>query len=468
MGKIRIFRRHVPLQIILIGAIESLLLCLSFYLGAYLRFGGEPAAVIDNLGPLHYPALLFAGIMILSLSAMGLYQIGLRERRLGILLRLAVGFGVGIVLLMLVYYTFPTLYVGRGVLALAVLIAFLSIMLLRPALLKVLDIESIKPRVLVLGTGKKAAAIIKRMRRRSDRRGFRLAGFVQYDGDDCEIERQGSVIRVHGSIARYAIAHQIDEIVVALDDRRNTLSLNDLLRCRLAGIEVLDLATFFERETGAVALDLVDPSWLIFGDGFRHGFLRAQIKRLLDISIALLLLVLTLPVQLVTALLIILDDGWRKPVLYSQTRVGERGALFRVLKFRSMRTDAEEGGVRWARKDDTRVTHVGALIRKCRIDELPQIFNVLRGDMSFVGPRPERPEFVTELEKNLLYYRERHSVKPGITGWAQLRYPYGSSEQDAQEKLKFDLFYVKNHTVAFDLLIMLQTVEVVLFGKGAR
>ncbi|HET7586557.1 MAG TPA: TIGR03013 family XrtA/PEP-CTERM system glycosyltransferase [Gammaproteobacteria bacterium] len=468
MGKIRIFRRHIPLQIILIGAIETLLLVISFYLAAYLRFEGQPAVVADNLGPLHYPALLFAGMMILSLSAMGLYQIGLRERRTGILLRLVVGFGVGIVLLMLIYYIFPVLYVGRGVLALAVALSFLFIMLLRPALLKVLDIESIKPRVLVLGTGSKASSIIKRMRRRSDRRGFRLAGFIHYEGENCEVHHHGAVLKVHGSIARYAMAHQIDEIVVALDERRNKLSLNDLLRCRLAGIEVLDLATFFERETGAVALDLVDPSWLIFGDGFRRGFLRAQIKRLLDISIALVLLVMTLPVLLLTALLIILDDGWHKPVLYSQTRVGERGTLFRVLKFRSMRTDAEQEGVRWARKNDSRVTRVGALIRKCRVDELPQILNVLRGDMSFVGPRPERPEFVTQLEKNLLYYRERHSVKPGITGWAQLRYPYGSSERDAREKLKFDLFYVKNHTVFFDLLIMLQTVEVVLFGKGAR
>lgn len=468
MGKIRIFRRHIPTQIVLIGAIETILLGASFYVGVFLRFGSEQAQVADDLGPVIYRAIVFAGIMVLSLAAMGLYQIGLRERRLGIILRLVVGFGVGVVLLMLTFYVFPTLYVGRGVLALAVLVALLFIVLMRPFLLKVLDIESIKPRVLVLGTGRKAASIIKRMRRRSDRRGFRLAGFVHHDGENCEITHHGSILQVRGSLARYARSHQIDEIVVALDERRNKLSLNELLKCRLAGIEVLDLATFFERETGAVALDLVDPSWLIFGGGFRRGFLRAQIKRLLDICIALALLLLTLPVLAVTALLIVLDDGWKKPVFYSQTRVGERGMLFKVLKFRSMRIDAESEGARWARKNDTRVTRIGALIRKCRIDELPQIFNVLRGEMSFVGPRPERPEFVTELEKNLLYYRERHVVKPGITGWAQLRYPYGASERDAREKLKYDLFYVKNHSVGFDFLIMLQTVEVILFGKGAR
>jgi sugar transferase (PEP-CTERM system associated) len=468
MGKIRIFRRHIPLQIVLIGAIETIILAFSFFIGAWLRFGGRVVLVTDDLGPLYYPALLFAGVMILSLSAMGLYQIGLRERRLGILLRLAVGFGVGVMLLMLIYYIFPVLYVGRGVLSLAVLVGFLFIMLFRPTLLRMLDIESIKPQVLVLGSGRKAASIIKRMRRRSDRRGFRLAGFVQSEKTDPAVAERGNLVRATGSIAHYALENQIDEIVIALDDRRNNLSLNDLLRCRLAGIEVLDLATFFERETGAVALDLVDPSWLIFGEGFRHGFFRVHLKRLLDIGIALVLLVVTSPVFLLTALLIMFEDGFKEPVLYSQTRVGERNTPFRVMKFRSMRTDAEKDGACWARKDDTRITNVGAIIRKCRIDELPQIFNVLKGEMSFVGPRPERPEFVTELEKNLLYYRERHSVKPGITGWAQLRYPYGSSERDAREKLKFDLFYVKNHTVAFDLLIMLRTVEVVLFGKGAR
>lgn len=468
MGKIKVFRRHIPVQIVLIGLIEALVLGGCVYIGAYMRFHGHSLDVADDLDPLLNRAAVFAGVMLMSLGAVGLYQIGLRERRVGILLRLVVGFTLGTVLLVVIFYLFPNLYFGRGVFALAVGLSFILIIGLRPLLFKALDLESIKPRVLVLGTGKKAASIIKRMRRRSDRRGFRLAGFVHQEGDVCEITHHGSVLQVRGSLAEYAVDHQVDEIVVALDDRRNKLSLNELLKCRLAGIEVLDLATFFERETGAVALDLVDPSWLIFGDGFRRGFFRAQGKRLLDISIALTLLILTLPLLGLTALLILLDDGWKKPVLYSQTRVGERGVLFRVLKFRSMRTDAESDGACWAQKNDSRVTRIGAFIRKVRIDELPQIFNVLRGDMSFVGPRPERPEFAQDLEKNIVYYAERHSVKPGITGWAQLRYPYGSSERDAREKLKYDLFYVKNHSVPFDLLIMLQTVEVVLFGKGAR
>ncbi|HET7674208.1 MAG TPA: TIGR03013 family XrtA/PEP-CTERM system glycosyltransferase [Gammaproteobacteria bacterium] len=468
MGKIRIFRRHVPIQIVLIGLIEALVLAGSVYVGAYARYSGDPSDIAENVGPLFNRAILFAAVMVLSFGAMGLYQINLRERRLGILLRLVVGFAAGSILLTVIFYLFPMLYVGRGVFALAGIVAFLAIIVLRPLLFKTLDIERMKRRVLVLGSGRKAAAIIRRMRRRSDRRGFRLAGFVQFEEPPEEIERHGALINVGERLTDYAASHQIDEIVVALDDRRNNLSLAELLKCRLRGIEVLDLATFFERETGAVALDLVDPSWLIFGEGFRTGFLRAQAKRLLDIAIALTMLILTLPLLGLTAVLIVLDDGWKKPVLYSQVRIGERGMLFKVLKFRSMRTDAESAGPQWASKRDSRVTRVGAWIRKFRIDELPQIFNVLRGDMSFVGPRPERPEFVAELEKNLLYYRERHAVKPGITGWAQLRYPYGSSQKDALEKLKYDLFYVKNHSVAFDLLILLQTVEVVLFGKGAR
>lgn len=468
MGKIRIFRRHVPMQIVLIGVVEALVLGGSVYVGAYARFGGDPVDIADNIGPLFDHAVLFAAVMMISLGAMGLYQINLRERRIGILLRLVVGFGVGSVLLAVIFYAFPVLYVGRGVFALAGILSFLIIIILRPLLFGLLDVESVKPRVLVLGSGRKASAIIRRMRRRSDRRGFRLVGFVQHPNETCEITQAGQVLQVGGALARYAVERQIDEIVVALDDRRDNLSVQELLKCRLSGIEVLDLATFFERETGAVALDLIDPSWLIFGDGFRRGFFRAQMKRVIDVAIALVLLILTLPLLCVTALLILIDDGWKKPVLYSQVRVGERGILFRVLKFRSMRVDAENSGPCWAQKRDSRVTRVGALIRKCRIDELPQIFNVLRGDMSFVGPRPERPEFAVELEKTIMYYRERHAVKPGITGWAQLRYPYGSSERDAREKLKYDLFYVKNHSVAFDLLILLQTVEVVLFGKGAR
>jgi sugar transferase (PEP-CTERM system associated) len=227
--------------------------------------------------------------------------------------------------------------------------------------------------------------------------------------------------------------------------------------------------SFLERETGKVRLDVLNPSWMIFSEGFRRTGLRNLVSRVLDILASLLLLAVAWPVMLLAMLAIKIEDGPRASVLYRQLRVGQDGHLFEALKFRSMRQDAEADGVaRWADAQDGRVTRVGALMRKTRIDELPQLLNVLRGDMRFVGPRPERPEFVEALSDSVPYYRERHCVKPGLTGWAQLCYPYGSSEQDAIEKLQYDLYYIKNRTLLFDLAILLQTVEVVIFGKGAR
>jgi sugar transferase (PEP-CTERM system associated) len=231
---------------------------------------------------------------------------------------------------------------------------------------------------------------------------------------------------------------------------------------------VVELPTFLERETGKVRLDAVNPSWIIFGEGFRASPLQAVLERGFDIGASLALLVLALPVMLLTIVAIRIEDGWKAPVFYRQTRVGRHSEPFDVLKFRSMTVNAEQGAAVWAVRDDPRVTRVGSIIRKTRIDELPQLVNVLRGDMSFVGPRPERPEFVEQLELKIPYYRERHTVKPGITGWAQLCYPYGSSEKDAVEKLQYDLYYVKNRSLIFDFAILVQTVEVVLWGKGAR
>jgi sugar transferase (PEP-CTERM system associated) len=254
-----------------------------------------------------------------------------------------------------------------------------------------------------------------------------------------------------------------------MDDRRRDFPVRELLDCRLAGVEVIDLVSFLERETGRVHLDVLNPSWIIFSEGFRRDGVRQATKRAFDIVASFALVLVTWPFMLLTALAILLEDGPRAPVLYRQRRVGLDGRNFDVLKFRSMRTDAEgDGKARWATGSDDRVTRVGSFIRKVRIDELPQIFNVLRGDMSFVGPRPERPQFVAELSDSIPYYEERHCAKPGITGWAQICYPYGSSEKDSLEKLQYDLYYLKNHSLLFDMMILLQTVEVVLLGKGAR
>jgi sugar transferase (PEP-CTERM system associated) len=256
---------------------------------------------------------------------------------------------------------------------------------------------------------------------------------------------------------------------VAVDDRRRSFPIRELLECRLAGVDVTELLSFLERESGRVHIDVLNPSWIIFGQGYRRGSLRQLSSRALDLIASVILMVVSLPAMIATVVAIKLEDGLRAPVLYRQERVGFGGRIFQLLKFRSMRVDAEASGeARWAVKSDPRVTRVGALIRTLRIDELPQIINVLRGDMSLVGPRPERPEFVASLAETIPYYLQRHCLKPGITGWAQLCYPYGSSDQDAMEKLQYDLYYIKNNSFLLDLVILVQTAEVMLFGKGAR
>ena len=268
-------------------------------------------------------------------------------------------------------------------------------------------------------------------------------------------------------LGRYVENLGISEVVLALQERRNALPLKDLLRIKTMGVHVNDYSTFLERETGRIDLDSVNPSWLIFSDGFSSGrILSSAAKRMFDILASGLLLALSLPVIIIFALLVRLDS--KGPAFFRQTRVGLYGQDFELLKLRSMTVDAEENGAQWADRDDPRVTRVGRFIRKFRIDELPQVWTVLMGKMSFVGPRPERPSFVHDLEEHLPFYAERHMVKPGITGWAQINYPYGASVEDARQKLEFDLYYAKNYTPFLDLLILLQTVRVILWPEGAR
>ena len=259
---------------------------------------------------------------------------------------------------------------------------------------------------------------------------------------------------------------EIDEVVVALDDRRKQFPVHELLDCKMSGVQVVDVLSFFERQTGKVHLDILQPSWLIFSDGFQQGMLRSVSKRVFDILVSALIILIAMPVIILTMIAIRVED--RGPVFYRQVRVGENWRLFQVLKFRSMRTDAEKKGAQWATKNDSRVTRVGKIIRILRIDELPQVINVFKGDMSFVGPRPERPEFVEKFSETIPYYAERHRVKPGITGWAQICCPYAASEKETVEKLQYDLYYVKNYSVFLDFMIIFQTAEVVLWGRGAR
>ncbi|MGL6289223.1 MAG: TIGR03013 family XrtA/PEP-CTERM system glycosyltransferase, partial [Silanimonas sp.] len=352
--------------------------------------------------------------------------------------------------------------------ALALGFGFIAVMVARAIALQVGQGELLRRQILVLGVGEKADLIHSRLRRGSDRRTFGIVGYVPVAGDAERVPADLHLSAAEGLPAMVDLLG-VDEIVVAPDSRRGTLPLDELMACRLRGVHVNDLHTFLENQTGRAHISALSPSWIVFDSGFDRSVVRSASKRVFDIVSSSVLLLLSLPVMVATALLIKLESGLSGPIFYLQERVGEGGETFRVIKFRSMRTDAERDGVaRWATSNDDRVTRVGRVIRKLRIDELPQVLNVLRGEMSFVGPRPERPTFVEQLEREIPYYGLRHAVKPGITGWAQLRYAYGASVKDAEEKLKYDLYYVKNQSLMFDLLVLLQTVEVVLFGKGAR
>ena len=412
-------------------------------------------------------ASVFGGCVIVAMVAMGLFTRRMRDRMAGIALRVTVSVIAGGVLAGLLLGFWPLYKFTLAEFFYSILFAWVSLLLVRAIAQRLVDEDIFKRRVLIYGAGNNAARLA-RLRRRSDLRGFKLHGFVPAEDEEVAVQAD-RLVHISGSLREYVQREGIDEIVVAMDDRRRNFPLKPLLDCRLAGVPISEQVTFLERETGKVHLDLLTPSWMIFGGGFRRDGMRVHSERIFDVVASLCLLTAAMPVILLTILAIKLEEGLSAPLLYRQRRVGLGGRLFDVFKFRSMRVDAERNGkAQWAVANDNRVTAVGKYLRKLRIDELPQLFNVLRGEMSFVGPRPERPEFVDQLVETIPYYHERHSVKPGITGWAQLCYPYGASEQDAIEKLQYDLFYVKNHDLVFDMLILLQTVEVILLGKGAR
>ncbi|HTU67451.1 MAG TPA: TIGR03013 family XrtA/PEP-CTERM system glycosyltransferase [Steroidobacteraceae bacterium] len=445
----------------------ALALCVAFPLAA------APYLVVSVLwGPYILPArtgefaAIFALLGLLVMSGLGLFSRRQRAGVTGLALRTLGGALIaGLVAYLLSRMTEFGALGGRTIFLATVVGALLAAAVLA-IVGKLINEDVFRRRVVVYGSGVRAKNI-SLLRRRADQRGFRLLGFVQLADEPVEVG-QDRVLPIEGSLMDYVRKHEVDEIVIAMDDRRRNFPVADLLECRLAGINITDIVTFLERETGKVHLDVLNPSWLIFADGFRRDVIRRYEERVFDVISSSALLIITAPIMLLTMLAIKLEDGFRAPIFYKQKRVGYSGKVFDVIKFRSMRTDAEKNGAVWAKSKDTRVTRVGDFIRKVRIDELPQILNVFKGDMAFVGPRPERPEFVSQLAETIPYYHERHWVKPGITGWAQLCYPYGASERDAVEKLQFDLYYVKNHSLLFDLMILVQTAEVILLRKGAR
>lgn len=465
---VKVFQSYIKTPFLTLLFVEVAIYFSSIYAAAFLRLYSEPESLQEILPGLWMQASLVAIVTPTAMLATGLYQGQIREGVAGILLRLVISTLASAVLVSMVFYLLPDLLLGRGILGFAYMLAFFVVGTTRAIFFETADAKIFKKRILVYGAGETASNIESKLRRKSDRRGFDITGYILLDGQE-QIIDDAKLVSVESSLLEYARSERVDEIVVATSDLSRNIAVDDLVACKLDGILVSDILSFFEREAGQVRIDILEPSWLVTSEGFRQTVVKSVLKRAFDVSTSLVVLVVALPAMALTTLAIWIEDGIRAPVLYSQVRVGRRGVHYRVYKFRSMRVDAErDGEAVWACKGDNRITRVGAFIRKTRVDELPQLFNVVNGSMSFVGPRPERPEFVDRLRVAIPYYDERHTVKPGVTGWAQLLYPYGSSVGDAYQKQIFDMYYVKNHSLFLDLLILLQTVEVVLFGKGAR
>ena len=460
---IRLFKHYVPHAVILLGLIDIALLLAVGEFAWRLRasqIGMDLGALADRVWAL----IGYAAVVLTAMIAVGVYGAdALRSMRFATA-RLLVAVSLGIIAITFLDFVLGGHNFWRSTLAYAMIGSIAALVLNRLIVGGILGAAAFRRRVLVLGAGNRA----DRLRKLSEKpeSGFVIVGFVAMTDAEPVVAEAINRSAIN-NLTRHVENLGVYEVVLALEERRNALPLADLLRIKTTGVHVNDFSSFIERETGRVDLDSVNPSWLIFSDGFSSGrAISSAAKRLFDIAASSLLLFLTAPVIAVFAVLVMFDS--KGPAFFRQTRVGLFGQDFDVVKLRSMRTDAEANGAQWAIKDDPRVTRLGRFIRKVRIDELPQTWSVLKGEMSFVGPRPERPEFVSDLEQQLPFYAERHMVKPGITGWAQINYPYGASIEDSRHKLEYDLYYAKNYTPFLDLLIMLQTLRVVLWHEGAR
>tara|TARA_R110001583_G_scaffold1542_10_gene12013 strand:- start:31890 stop:33239 length:1350 start_codon:yes stop_codon:yes gene_type:complete len=437
---------------------------LALYGNSFVLFIEFPA-IPDNY--LLVYSLVFALLNQLTSLALGLYNSKLRVNFRGVIRRVLMCVAVAFFIVTIINPIYGQYVLPIEVLAVASLVSFIVVSSFRYLTFQIDFFGFNKRVILVLGAGDRASIIERRMRRDVDRQNFSVHGYIIMNGDAEDGIKQETRIDLEGSLVNYSLKHKIDEIVVASDERRNNIPINELFACKIRGIEITEILDFIERETGQIAVNLIYPSWVIYSNGFASlNHLRNTLDWIFNATMAFVLFTLAWPIMLLTAILIKLDEGITAPVFYSQERVGLDGEPFNIFKFRSMRLDAEKLGAQMASKNDPRITKIGNVLRKYRIDELPQIYNVMRGDMGFVGPRPERPEFVQSLIKNIPYYNERHNVKPGLTGWAQLKYPYGATEADSLEKLKYDLYYIKHRSFMLDLLILVRTVEIVLFGKG--
>ncbi|GAA4037227.1 TIGR03013 family XrtA/PEP-CTERM system glycosyltransferase [Parerythrobacter jejuensis] len=460
---IRLFKHYIPHAVLLLGLLDVALLILAGEIAWQFRatqIGMDPGSLVERWWLLGG----FAVVVWTAMIAVGVYGAeALRSMRFAGA-RLLVAISLGIIALSVIEFILPGANFWRSTLLYTMILTIGFLMAMRVLLSGLLGSSAFRRRVVVLGAGSRADRLRSLAQRPES--GFVIVAYIAMTENLREVPE--AIVRdaIH-DLGQFVENLGASEVVLALEERRNSLPLKDLLRIKTMGVHVNEFSSFLERETGRVDLDTVNPSWLIFSDGFSSArMISSGAKRIFDIVASGLLLILTLPIIALFAALVKMDS--KGPAFFRQPRVGLYGQTFDVIKLRSMRTDAEKDGVKWATEDDPRITRLGKFIRKVRIDELPQTWSVLKGEMSFVGPRPEVPQFVTDLEDKLPYYAERHMVKPGITGWAQINYPYGASIEDSRHKLEYDLYYAKNYTPFLDLLILLQTLRVILWPEGAR
>lgn len=472
MSYIRLNKHYIHLPYLFLGIIElGLLIVAAWAAERWHQSIVEPVAPFLGAPATWWPSVIFAVVLSCCTLSMGAYIALVREGYSSMVLRTLVSFFLlGSSALFILNLLFAGELMPQGVIFWGVLFATALVLVSRAIFLKLVDTAELKRRVVIFGAGERAQKLLKNLEPERDVIGVQVVGCIPSGNEPVEVD-EALLLPFPKDWVEFVKAQQISEIVVSPDERRQSdggaFPLNELIDCKLVGVPTSEGLAFYERELGKIDISILKPSWMLFSDGFKYSKRRSVAKRVFDIGLASVFVLIFWPFMVLTALAVLLESG--RPVLYFQERVGLNGRTFRIYKFRSMRQDAEKGGKAvWAKKNDNRVTRVGAFIRNTRLDELPQLYNVLKGDMSFVGPRPERPEFVRDLAEQIPFYDTRHKVKPGLMGWAQLKYPYGASVEDARNKLQYDLYYTKNHSFLMDLLIMIQTVEIVLLGKGVH
>ncbi|MGV1098201.1 TIGR03013 family XrtA/PEP-CTERM system glycosyltransferase [Thiovibrio sp. JS02] len=457
-----ILKKYYPLRNVIFVLGEGAIIFLTIASVNYL--GAGAAQVESELALYCFRAMVVTLAFQVCLYYFDLYDLSIIPSLSDSLTRILQAFGFGCIALSFLYFLFPLLIISTKVFWAGFLAVCLAICVWRFFYFGMLERKMFTQPIAILGTGELAAKIVAAIEGKKDS-GFKIVAFVGKAPPE-KMSNGAPVFADAKSLLPLCVARTVEKIVLAPDERRGQLPMNELIRYKFMGIDIVDGVGFYEEIAARMPVEKVNPSWLLFSDGFHVGRLTRFVKRALDICASSVGLLFSLPIFLVSALIIKLESPG--PVFYCQERVGERGVLFKVIKFRSMRNDAEKDGPVWAQQNDSRVTRYGEIMRKLRIDEIPQMLNVLMGDMSFVGPRPERLFFVKDLEEKIPYYSIRHVVKPGITGWAQVYYPYGASEEDALRKLEYDLYYIKNLSIGMDLWTIFQTVKVVLFRKGSR